>query len=74
MRIQGIDNLSYGARIQFANSTSAQRTSYPTIRDYCTQICSRPLVCVKKICLLSACVIPVISKIIKVRNSVKFPS
>lgn len=76
MRIQGITNINYGAKIQFVDTNVVSSVnSLVNSGSSCKRILnSKPLVCVKKLCLLSANIAFVVSKLIKTKDCVKFPS
>ena len=70
MNIHGITNTNFGAKIQFENRT-AENTPLP---KYAGQICRKTCINAKRIIMIPLFFSAVLSKIIKVRKSIKLPS
>ncbi len=75
MKVQSINNTVFKARLQFVDLNSAtNQPQVPSKINYIRQISRTSAVCFKKICLLTMFLGPIISKVLKIKNSVKIPS
>ena len=75
MNIHSINNTVFNARLQFVDLSSAtNQRQVPSKTNYLIQISRTSVVCFKKMCLLTMFLGPIVSKILKIKNSVKIPS